>query len=99
MERVHVVARLFAHPHTAEALGRALTTLLVPTRAEAGCLRYELVQRQDDPTEWTFLETWTSQEALDAHQRSPHIAALSLAGLLARPSEILFYRDAPATDP
>lgn len=47
---------------------------LAPTRAEKGCLRYDLFQDIDDPKKFTFIEEWESKEDLDAHSRSAHLA-------------------------
>ena len=52
-----------------------LAGLVDPTRAEDGCVVYELLQNAADPTVFTFVEEWTSDAALDAHLASDHIAA------------------------
>ena len=44
-----------------------------PTRAEAGCLRYELVEDPEDPANFTFVETWESETHLEAHLETPHL--------------------------
>ena len=46
--------------------------LIAETRKEAGCVSYFLYQSTEDITEFTFLEQWESQAALDAHAASPH---------------------------
>ena len=59
-----------------EARARAvLVGLVAPTRAEAGCLNYDLHQSNDDPRLFVFHENWVSAADLDAHARSPHIQA------------------------
>ena len=60
--------------HEAE-LKEHLRSLAGPTRAEAGCLAYDLYQSPDRPYEFLRFEMWASQEALDAHKRSPHLRA------------------------
>ncbi len=72
---VRVVARLIAFPNKVEDAKALLLGLLEPTRKEPGCLQYNLLQNQADPTDFTFVEEWTSNEALDTHLASEHIQA------------------------
>lgn len=72
---VRVVARLTAFPEKVEEARALLTSLLAPTRQEAGCIQYELLQNQADPTDFTFVEEWESHAALDTHLASAHIQA------------------------
>jgi quinol monooxygenase YgiN len=53
-----------------------LEDLIEPTRREPGCLRYELWNNQSVPTDFTFIEEWASEAALEAHMRTPHLAVL-----------------------
>ncbi|HJR58942.1 MAG TPA: putative quinol monooxygenase [Vicinamibacterales bacterium] len=88
-----VVARILARPESAGLVREALRSLLEPTRAEVGCIIYELMQNEADPTDFTFYEEWTDAPALDAHARSPHIAAAfaRLDGHLAAPPDVRRY--------
>ena len=65
---------------------RELLALLPPTRPEAGCLRYELVETNDEPPHWLMLERWSSRAAWQAHMESAHFRAFqqsaSALGLL-----------------
>ncbi len=81
---VRVVARFKALPDKANDVGAVLTTLIEPTRKEAGCVLYELWQNRADETDFTFVEEWESDAALDAHAASPHLkdAAAKLHGLI-----------------
>ena len=50
---------------------------LVPaSQAEAGCVCYNLYEDLSDPDVLSFIETWKDQAALDAHDGSPHFAAI-----------------------
>jgi quinol monooxygenase YgiN len=73
---VTVVATFEAKPGREAELKNALIGLLAPTRQEPGCLNYDLHQSPDEPGKFLFHENWTSRELLDAHLKSPHIAAL-----------------------
>lgn len=70
-----------------------LSGLVGPTRREAGCVSYELLQNRSDPTDFTFVEEWESDAALDAHLSTEHVrVALSkLPGLLAGEPDIRRY--------
>ncbi|KOP27549.1 antibiotic biosynthesis monooxygenase [Hapalosiphon sp. MRB220] len=70
---IRVVARISSHPEKVEELKAVFLELIEPTRQENGCIKYELLQNQSDPTEFTFVEEWASHEALDAHLASAHI--------------------------
>lgn len=77
--RVRVVARLAAKPGKVEALKAAVLAVIEPTRREAGCRSYELLQNLADPTDFTFVEEWDSNAALDAHLETTHLATLRQA--------------------
>jgi quinol monooxygenase YgiN len=101
-ERVTVLARVRARAGKETEVRQFLLALVAPSRAEAGCLNYDLHQSTNDPTEFMFYENWTSRAALDAHAAMPYLDefdALS-EGLLAAPVEISFWRmtSTPATE-
>jgi quinol monooxygenase YgiN len=76
MSEVVVVGSFKAEPgKEAEAL-EAFKALVDPTHAEDGCVLYALHRGADDPSRLTFVERWASREQLDAHLKSPHVAAL-----------------------
>ena len=59
----------------------ALRALVEPTRSEPGCTSYELFTSLADKATFITVETWSSQDDLDAHMRTPHVQqALSAAG-------------------
>lgn len=91
---VRVVARIVALPDKVEELKAVLLALIEPTRREAGCLQYELLHNPSDPTDFTFVETWNSDEDLDIHLSSVHIekAFEQVQGLLAAQPDIRRYR-------
>lgn len=70
---VRVVARVVARAGKVEELRAVLLGLVEPTHREPGCVTYELLQNKNDPTDFTFVEEWTSEAALDAHLQSPHL--------------------------
>ena len=46
-------------------------------RAEEGNLRYEYYQSLDDPETILLIDSWASQEAIDAHHASPMMATIA----------------------
>jgi quinol monooxygenase YgiN len=93
MPKIYVVARIVAKPESVAVVREQLSSLLVPTRAEEGCLVYDLFQNESDPTDFTFYEEWTSGATLDAHAASAHIRATftALHGHLASPPDVRRY--------
>jgi quinol monooxygenase YgiN len=90
---IRVVARIVALPEQVEQVKAILTGLIEPTRAEAGCIQYELLQNQTDLTDFTFVEQWGSAGELDTHLGNTHIedALGKLDGLLAAAPDIRRY--------
>lgn len=70
-----VVATITAKPDHAAHVRQVLLDLIPPTRAEAGCLRYELQQDLEEPHIFTFVESWASRDLHTAHMQSPHLLA------------------------
>lgn len=54
--------------------------MVAETLKEEGCLHYCFSRDMTDPDVLRIAERWTDQESLDAHSRSPHMAAFG-AGL------------------
>ncbi len=91
---IRVVARVVALPDKVEEVKSVLLRLIEPTRKEEGCIVYELLQNQADPTDFTFVEEWESQALLEAHLASAHIeeAESQLNGLVAAEPDIRLYQ-------
>ena len=68
-----LVALIRAKPGKAEELGRRLLALVEPTRAEPGCINYDVHRSNDDPALWIMHENWHSPADLDAHFRTPYL--------------------------
>lgn len=72
---LHVVAHIEALPGFEQEVREVLESYIAPTRAEKGCIRYDLFTDNSDPKKFTFIEEWESKEDLDAHAQSAHLAA------------------------
>ena len=75
MPTLHVVAHLTAKPDKIDETRAMLVSLIAPTHAEEGCIRYELFRNNADPAQFTFIEEWTDNAALVAHLDTPHVQA------------------------
>ncbi len=93
MPKLYVVARILARAESVPFVRESLTGLLAPTRAEDGCIVYDLFQNDADPTDFTFYEEWTNSARLDVHAASAHIASTfaRLDGHLAAPPDVRRY--------
>ena len=87
---VSLIATLISHQETREELFRLLVNQVEPTRAERGCMDYNLHVDAVDPCVFVFYENWASQADLDAHMEMDHLRPLlsEIDRLLAKPIEI-----------
>jgi quinol monooxygenase YgiN len=58
-----------------QELAAMLGAMIVPTRAEPGCLGYELHISTEDPAMLFFYEKFLNQQAIDAHVNSVYFQA------------------------
>jgi quinol monooxygenase YgiN len=78
---VVLVVEFTARPDTVDELRERLLELTRLTRAEDGCLRYDLHADAGDPLRLVFVEEWASAEAHAAHDRTPWVASFRERGL------------------
>ena len=90
---VTVIAIFKAKQGRDSELKQELLKLLSPTRAEDGCINYDLHQASDGAGNFLFHENWTTREALDKHLETPHLKAFLARSneLLGQPLEITFW--------
>jgi quinol monooxygenase YgiN len=91
--RLHVIAHIRARPEHVKIVRDVLIGYVEPTRAEDGCLAYELFEDRSDEAHFTFVEEWSSEAALELHGQSPHIKAgrERLSGLTSAPTQVIKY--------
>lgn len=75
-----ILATVEAKPEVAHEVEAELKKMILPTRAEAGCVRYELFRSKEKTGTFHLLETYANDDALASHHASPHFAEL-VAGL------------------
>ncbi len=79
MPKLTIVANIFANPDKIDHLKAELEKLIEPTRAEPGCINYDLHQDNANPGHFLFYENWTSRELWQEHMNAEHIAAYKQA--------------------
>ncbi|MES2161024.1 MAG: putative quinol monooxygenase [Pseudomonadota bacterium] len=83
MQGLTVIAILTATPGHDAVLKAALERIVPPTRAEAGCLRYDPHHDLEQPGRYVIVEAWRDAEAHALHLATPHFLELvkSIDGL------------------
>jgi len=79
---ITVVARWQAAEGALEAVLAIVAELGPQSRAEPGCLGYEVYQGVGAPGSLLLIERYRDQAALDAHKQSAHYQALVVARVL-----------------
>ena len=51
-----------------------LSAMVVPSKAEEGCMFYEIFQYENNRRKFMAVETWENEAALDGHKASAHYA-------------------------
>jgi quinol monooxygenase YgiN len=81
MPNLDVVAVITAKPGSEPIVEAAMKALVGPSRGEDGNVSYELFASASAPATFITIEKWQSQEDLDAHMASAHMAeAITAAG-------------------
>ncbi|MEO0956785.1 MAG: putative quinol monooxygenase [Pseudomonadota bacterium] len=75
MAKLTIVANIKANPDKIDLVKAELMKLIPITRAEAGCINYDLHQDNENPAHFMFYENWESRELWQTHMSAPHLAA------------------------
>ena len=79
MSKLTITGNILANPDQIDLVKAELEKLIPITRAEAGCLQYDLHQDNENPAYFMFYENWESRELWQTHMNSPHMAAYMTA--------------------
>ena len=92
-EELTVLARFRAQKGKEAEVLAEISRLIAPTRAEAGCINYDLHCSKDDPALFLLYETWISRRDLEAHLAMPYLQAFlgKAPELLAEEVDISFW--------
>jgi quinol monooxygenase YgiN len=84
-----ILATAKAKPGKEADLERALREVAAPTRAQRGCLQFELYRSAQDHASITAFERWSSKEDHERHIQGDHVKTLiaRFDGILAQPPE------------
>jgi quinol monooxygenase YgiN len=69
-----IIAKWKAKPGAEDELYERCRSLVAPTRAEEGCINYDLHRSIEDPGTLMFYENWTTKPLWEQHINSPHIS-------------------------
>ena len=72
---VYVIATLTVKSEMKAELFAAAKDCIAATRAEKGCISYDLFESTTDPDKLVFVEQWESAEHLPQHSKSDHMRA------------------------
>ncbi len=89
-KKVTVVARFTAKKGMEAEVKKELLQLITPSRADDGCINYDLHQGIENPAVFIFHENWQSMEHLRKHSVRPHLQAFreKVKDMLDGPSEV-----------
>ncbi|ESQ12072.1 MAG TPA: antibiotic biosynthesis monooxygenase [Chromatiaceae bacterium] len=73
MTTLTIIANIVAKADRIDLVKAQLEKLIPITRAEAGCLKYDLHQDNDDPAHFLFYETWASRALWQTHIDAQHL--------------------------
>lgn len=92
-DQIHIVARIVAQADKVAEVREILLGLVAPTRKEEGCVSYQLLENKNDPTDFTFVEVWSNQDAINAHFATTYVqeALAKVPPLVAKSPDIQYY--------
>lgn len=72
-KKLTVVANIHAKADKIDLVKTELEKLIETTRAEEGCINYDLHQDNEKPAHFMFYENWESRELWQGHMSQPHL--------------------------
>ena len=92
---VKIVAKFNVQSNKKEIFLKYAAELIKSSRKEDGCLSYILHQDINHRNNYTFMEVWKDQEALDLHNQSDHFRAfcVKIKECQAGPADIALYQE------
>ena len=67
-----IIARFHARPACASEVEAAIRAVATPTRAEAGCLGYQVFRGTRDEALFFIHSRWRDEDAFELHASLPH---------------------------
>jgi quinol monooxygenase YgiN len=73
MTTLTIVANIKAEANKIDLVKEQLVKLIDTTRAEQGCINYDLHQDNNNPAHFVFYENWESRELWQRHMANQHL--------------------------
>lgn len=71
--KLTIIAKILAKAEKRELVKTELLKLIDITRAEKGCINYELHQDNENPNLFLFHENWENRELWQIHMNNKHL--------------------------
>jgi quinol monooxygenase YgiN len=88
-----ITAKVYVKPEKVADFIAAARAMVDSSSAEEGCVSYILYQNPYDQTQFSFVEVWKDQAAIDTHFTKPYFTAWGpkTKDWLAQPTELKIY--------
>ena len=73
---IRIIASFQVRPESVEQFLAMARPLVAASVAEPGNVFYEMLRSRENPAHLTFLEGWADDDAVAAHNASPHFTTL-----------------------
>ncbi len=73
MEKLTIIANITAKEDQIDFVKSELLKLIETTRAEEGCIQYDLHQDNESPAHFLFFENWETRELWQKHMGGQHL--------------------------
>ena len=95
-----VVGRVQTDPDKRAELVRIGQAVAASSRQEPGCISYRLYQHTEGEDEFVFVEEWESEEALQRHFATVHVAEFlqAIQATIIAPPDVKFHTIASSMD-
>ena len=74
MSRSRCIAKIASKPEYREKVLFELSKIIAPTWQENGCISYDMFIDNSNRCVFMFYENWASEQDLDRHMESSHVA-------------------------
>ncbi|CAF0904980.1 unnamed protein product [Rotaria sordida] len=75
---IHCIVDIYVKPEALEKVRAILLKIVEDSRAEDGCMEYNLFENISDRFQFTFIEVWETEDAFEDHLQSDHIRQASV---------------------
>lgn len=79
MAKLTIVANIITKADKVELVKAELLKLMDITRAEEGCINYDLHQDNENPAHFMFYENWETRELWQTHMANTHLKQYMIA--------------------